>query len=53
MQWPRLNISFAFVILSVLHIDIPVYTPPAKNMEYFYFIDLFAFLWGLQGVSVL
>ena len=29
------------------------YTLPAKNMEYFLFQRLFAFLWGVQGISVL
>ena len=29
------------------------HTLPAKNMEYFLFQRFFAFLWGLQGVSVL
>ena len=30
-----------------------VYTLPAKNMEYFLFQRLFAFLWGVQGIAVL
>ena len=29
------------------------YTLPAKNMEYFLFQWLFAFLWGVHGVSAL
>ena len=29
------------------------YTLPAKNMEYFLFQRLFAFLWAVQGISEL
>ena len=41
-----------YMLRPISRIQIHSFKLPAKNLEYFLFHQFFAFLWGVQGVSV-